>query len=664
MTLLAPLFLAGLLGVGLPLWLHRLSAENPNRQRFSSLMFLEAGEPRRVLAKTLQYLLLLALRIAVIALLVLAFVEPTLWRPPQAATGEGARLHVIVLDASASMAAGERWDRARDAANAILATLAPEDRAQLIAAGRVTAIVTAPTTDRAVLRQSIVSTEPGVFPLDFGQLMRALDGVVRGAELPVVLHLVTDAQETGLPTRFAELAPREAAQLEVHNIARAEGNAAIESLVGSALDGQLTASVRNFTDRTLQKTVRLERNGELVEEQTLELAANERVQASFGALTLAAGPNRVQVTLAPADDLPLDDTRILALKRPEPRPVLLVASDLRAQGAFFVEAAMRTLAALALEPKTVVATELAEETLADYEFVVVADAGALAAAESAQLTDYVESGGAVLVALGARSSGQSEVPLTQQRFTTGMGLSADPDDYFSIGALDASHSALRGLDTLRAAKFFRYAAIVPDAADEVLVSLENGAPLLLERSLGAGRVLLFTSSLDREWNDLPVQPVFVPFVAGLANHMLGGAGFSSEAALGSTLALRAMGLQGGQIFDPAGDPALGLGGGADDVLLDQIGFYELAGGGRSELVAVNFDTRESDLRTLDAATLDRWQALGQRSNTPATSAVAANSDAVTPVPLGYWILFLALLAIGMESWVGNWHLRIRRGIAA
>jgi hypothetical protein len=74
---------------------------------------------------------------------------------------------------------------------------------------------------------------------------------------------------------------------------------------------------------------------------------------------------------------------------------------------------------------------------------------------------------------------------------------------------------------------------------------------LLERSLGAGRVLLFTSSLDREWNDLPVQPVFVPLMAGIANHLLGGAGFSNEADLGSTLAVRALGLQGGQIFDPA-----------------------------------------------------------------------------------------------------------------
>jgi hypothetical protein len=123
MTLLAPLFLAGLLAVGLPLWLHRLSSTNPNRQRFSSLMFLEAGEPRRVLAKTLQYLLLLAMRIAVLVLLVLAFVQPAIWRDPQASGGEGAELHVIVMDTSASMSAGDRWNRATDAADGIIDAL-------------------------------------------------------------------------------------------------------------------------------------------------------------------------------------------------------------------------------------------------------------------------------------------------------------------------------------------------------------------------------------------------------------------------------------------------------------------------------------------------------------------------------------------------------------
>jgi hypothetical protein len=145
---------------------------------------------------------------------------------------------------------------------------------------------------------------------------------------------------------------------------------------------------------------------------------------------------------------------------------------------------------------------------------------------------------------------------------------------------------------------------------------------------------------------------------------LGGAGFSSEADLGSTLAVRALGLQGGQIFDPRGEAALGIGAGGEDVLLDQVGFYEVVGGGRTELVAVNFDPRESDLAPIEAATLDRWRGLGVRAGEQAQQVAEPVAEDEVPNSLGTWLVILLLALAVVESVVGNWHLRIRRGIAA
>src|SRR5919108_6245155 len=188
MSLLAPAFLAGLLAIALPWWLHRLSSDNPNKQKFSSLMFLEPGEPRRVLAKKVQYLLLLALRIGVLVLLALAFTEPAIWRAPEASGAEGARLHLIVLDGSASMTYGDRWDRARAAANDVLDSLGSEDRAQVVLAGRVFAVLGPATADVAALRQALNTAEPGAFRLEYGGLMRSIDGLLRTAQRPLVLH--------------------------------------------------------------------------------------------------------------------------------------------------------------------------------------------------------------------------------------------------------------------------------------------------------------------------------------------------------------------------------------------------------------------------------------------------------------------------------------------
>ncbi len=440
-------------------------------------------------------------------------------------------------------------------------------------------------------------------------------------------------------------------------------NWTIDSFGGSALTGELEASVRSFAAEAAQKTVRLELNGATVAEQMVDVPAGGRAQARFAPLELKAGSNRVTVSLAPADELAADDRRFLALKRPTPRSVLVVAADQRGRGASFVSSALATLKTLALTPDVKPPARLTERPLTEYSFVVVTDAGLLGSAETAALQDYVQGGGRALLAFGPRSGSLTAVPVGGELLRSSNQLGADRT--VSIGEIDATHPALRGVDELRTAKFTRYLPVDPATDDRVLIRLDDGTPLLLERGVGAGRVLLFTSSLDREWNDLPVQPVFVPFLAGLANHLLGGAGFTSEADLGSTLAVRALGLAGGQIFDPRGEKALGLGAG-DDVLLDQIGFYEVVGGGTTELVAVNFDPREADLTPVDATTLERWKGLGIRAKDQAQAAQSAEvpPDEKIPNPLGPLLVIVLLGAAIVESWVGNWHLRIRRGMAA
>ena len=664
MTLLAPLFLLGLLGIALPVWLHRLSSENPNKQSFSSLMFLEPGEPRRVLAKNLQYLLLLALRIGFLVLLVLAFAGPTCFRVPTAAgDGSGGRHHLIVLDASASMGFGNRWRAARSAAREVVADLDIEDVAQVISFGRTAEILTSPSADAGALRAAIDTAEPGVFRIDFGQLSSALDGVMRGAQLPVAVHVITDAQASSVPARFADLAPRQVAMIDIVDIAGSvrEDNWAIESFGGSPISGELQAAVRSFAADESTRTLELMLEDAVIDQQTVVVPPGGLVSVDFAPLTLRAGSNRVRVQLAPGDDLNADDTRYLALQRPEPRPVLIVSGNLRGDDALFATAALDTLAALVIEPTVTDMAQIDTVDFADFRFVIVTDAGTLDAADAARLLDYVESGGAVLLGLGPAAAALSSVPVTGQAMSpTSLGGRSDE---VSIGSLDSGHPALRGVTSLRAARFFRYLEVEPAGEDAVLMALESGAPLLIERLLGDGRVLTYTSTLDRRWNDIVVQPDFVPFISGLANHMLGTAGFTSEAPLGNVLGFRSVGFAGGQVFDPQGEAALGLGG-TDDVILDQIGYYEVVSNGISRFVAVNFDTRESDLRAMGAETLARWEALGSSDSAVDSNTSDAQAGAPEPLPLGWWMLMILVVLIIMESWVGNWHLRVQRGIAS
>ena len=665
MTFLAPAFLLGLLAIGVPVWLHRLSSTNPNRQLFSSSMFLEPGEPRRVLAKKLQYLLLLALRVGVLALLALAFAGPALQGAVQNLVAETARLHVIVMDLSASMGHGGRWQRAGAAADAVAGDLGAGDAAQLVAAGRVVEVLEEPTLDRDAIRRGVASLEPGPFALDYGQLMRSVDSLVRGAELPVTVHLVTDAQRSALPPRFADLAPRTPLELIIHDVSAApEGNLSVEGLAWSPVSGDFIAGVRSYSDETMERTVTLRLNGAVAGERRISVGPGDTAQVAFEGLELAAGGNRVTAELTPGDDLAVDDRRHLAVERPEPRPVLMVGTDGRGGASPFVASALGTLAAQDYRIDPVAAAALADSALEDYVFVVVTDAGVLADEDAALLRGYVESGGALFMALSRRSAGLAAAPVTGHEFEPFSDFGRQDGEFLAVGALDRSHPALGRMDDVRRARFYRHVAVQPQDGDRVLMRLDGGGPLLVEHTLGAGRVMLYGSSLDREWNDLPVQPVFVPMIAQLAAYLAGDHQAGSEARLGAALSARAMGFAGAQVFAPDGGMALGIAGAGagDDVLVDQIGFYEVVGAGRTELVAVNVYPMESDPAPMTGDELARWSELAPGAE---QAGVAISGMMETP-PTELWPWIVALLAalVLAESWIGNQHLTVRRGIAA
>src|ERR1041385_618549 len=99
MGFLTPWFLAGTLAVGLPVWLHLLKKHKSTPLPFSSLMFFEQHTQSSIKHRRLRYLLLFALRTALIALIVLAFAHPYVQRtaPPLQRSGE---VTVVAIDNS------------------------------------------------------------------------------------------------------------------------------------------------------------------------------------------------------------------------------------------------------------------------------------------------------------------------------------------------------------------------------------------------------------------------------------------------------------------------------------------------------------------------------------------------------------------------------------
>ena len=132
--LLAPWFLAGLLAIGVPLWLHRIARRERIKVPFASLMLLAASEVRDTSRRHLRYWFLLAVRIALLVLLALAFAQPLFNANSAALNASTAQLHAIVLDTSLSMQYGDHWQRATQQARSLINNLKGGDRALLVAA--------------------------------------------------------------------------------------------------------------------------------------------------------------------------------------------------------------------------------------------------------------------------------------------------------------------------------------------------------------------------------------------------------------------------------------------------------------------------------------------------------------------------------------------------
>jgi len=210
-----------------------------------------------------------------------------------------------------------------------------------------------------------------------------------------------------------------------------------------------------------------------------------------------------------------------------------------------------------------------------------------------------------------------------------------------------------------------YFAIRVDPGDaRVVARLSDQTPLLIEKKIGEGRVLLFTSGLDNITNDFPLHPIFVPFVEQTALYLSGTERRSGSRAVDSFLELRSSKEQsvGVEVVDPDGHRPLSLkeATSAQTYQLARAGFYELKlASGRHDVIGVNPDRRESNLEVLPDETLSLWR--GNSGNGVQQAAAQGSAQEQTqPYSLWWYIMLLVLAAVFAESLLADQYLVAQR----
>lgn len=669
MGLLAPWFLAGALAVGVPLYLHLLRRHTSTPQQFSSLMFVEPRTQSSIRHRRLRYLALLTLRLLVLLLLVLAFANPYIKRATVSASGE--RLLVIAVDNSLSMRAGSRLDDAKREALSLLASRNPAQRAQVLAFGSQVQVMTQPVIDPAGLRNAVESIQPGDSRGSFGALAGAMRSIAQTVQTPIELHVFSDMQRTNMPPSFSEMAMPANVSLVLHPASKgAAANWTVESVnapaqVWDPKKARVEAVVAGFDTAAATRTVSLVVNGKTLATKQANVPANGRASVEFDSLDVPYGFSRCAVKIDSADAMPADDQYMFSVRRSDPQRVLFVHESNDSRSPLYFGAALGSSAQSAFIMETVPGSQVQGTDPTKYAFVVISDSSLSEGAQNV-LMRYVRAGGNLLIAAGTTMARLSTVPILGNAISGSHYYSRDGAGFASVSDTDTSYAPVGKADQWGGVKFYYAVAIDPTGA-HVIAHLNDQTPLVLEKQIGEGRVVVFASGFDNLTNDLPLHPMFVPFVQETAGDLSGLQQREGMALVDSYMQLRTAKEQAVSVdvTDPEGKHPLSIqqAAKAQSIQLTEAGFYEVRlANGRQDMVGVNADRRESDLTPMADDVMSLWTGKSPNGQSATSGASSADDSAPEKTPYSIaWYVLLALAAVALaESVLASRYLGTQR----
>ncbi len=667
MSFLSPWFLLGLLGVAIPLAIHLSRRQKAEKVVFSTIRFLKQTPKKMILFQKIRHWLLLLIRAAIIALLAVAFARPFFSQAISENAGWSPRSVVILLDTSMSMRYGDVFDKAKKAVIALLESFQTGDEAALITFSDGTEKATELTTDLIQLATVVRNFDsPGFKSTSYLPALRLADQTLRSARYPdKTVVLVSDFQHRAVgaidtPWRLSPGVAFEGIKIgdqETTNLAVTEINSAARLIRGQA-EHVILARVQNLGTQPLTETrITLNIDEKTVETQKIDLTGKSEAIATFRTQFKEQGIYRVAVTVEDEFFVP-DNTFYFTVNVLRPLAVLSIvdaaAAKAHAGETRWFESALGIGDETPFHLDQVQSKEITTDMLQRYQVVVLLNVSALDPAQVAHIAAYLEQGGGLLIAPADRVNAGTfnrlfhdltPAALDQKHIAGGGG-------FLSISGINRRHPIIKSMGfgetgDLGAARFHGHWSTKPKPGSNVILRFDNGQAALLEKMAGQGRVLLFTSSLDTQWNNLPRRGLYVPLVHETLRYL----GFYEEKkpsyTVGEPVRLRLPAGNAVRVIDPSGAEALLTSAIAKEVFYrstDRPGFYDVHGRPAQNILAVNASPVESDLSFVPPAQIGA-ALVKDATRVPITQAAGASTIAAYAEKsqrLWWWVLLVVL----------------------
>jgi len=519
MTFVAPTILLGTLLIAAPIVLHLIMRQQPKRLEFPALRFLVARAETNRRKLKLRNLILLLLRCAAILLLALALARPSLQSGGILPDQEAPVAAALVFDTAPRMEYRQdnktRLDAARETADWLIEQF-PGNSEVWVLDSRPAA--SAFPLDVGAARDRVGRLSGTTAPRSLGEtlddaLKLVQESTQQRKEVYVFSDLSQGAWSSDAAVRWRERL-RQHPEIGVYLI-----DVGIEQPKNASL-GELRLSRQSVAEGTplvLETAVaqvggdgeravellvagadgKLEKRGE----QSRTLVGGQPQSISFNLSALPPGTHQGVVRVVGEDGLAADDARFFTVAAEAKQKVLLAAPEPAADYARWVRSALSTR----FDCRVVGLEELAGLTLDEFAAVFLLDPTPLEASQWRRLAEYVDAGGGLALALGRNAqvepfneaAAQELLPaLLARQFRTGsrpVYLAPENLDHPALAPFRSRQGSLPWED-FPVEKYWQLGELTGGA--NVLVPFSNGDPAVVERPVGKGRVLLFTTSLS------------------------------------------------------------------------------------------------------------------------------------------------------------------------
>lgn len=615
MAFLNPLFLLGVAAAAIPIFVHLVRRTRARKVEFASLMFLRRIEQKTIRKRKLRNLALLALRCAALLLLALAFARPYFPSQSSSASTGDRPASVILVDSSYSMRYADVFDRARAAARETIGNQGAGAQVALVSFAQNSEVLMPLKANAAEALALVDNLQPGLGSTDYMQAIQAAESILKDSTATAKsVYLISDFQETGWdraapPVKLSpgiELIPVEVGQPRASNVAVTDVRA--DAIIyGQKYPGKVVARLNNFSsDQEVETAVELRLNDLVVERREVRIDPASTQTIEFAGFNVPDGSNRASVEIT-GDDFTLDNKYFFSVSREDQTRVLAIETATRGRSeSFFIQQSLLAGENTRYELTVKTAGAISPSDVDSYRVIIVNDAQEISDSLAAALKGFVERGGGLILVAGKHTE-PADFERTFGTIAPAQLLekSQPRGGYALMSQIKTDHpvfSLFARSGRLTSTRVYAYHRAEPRPESVTIAALDDGSPVMIERLAGSGKVLQLTTTLDTAWNDLPLTPLFLPFVRQMLEYLDGREGISAYT-IGQVFAARpdaggalplVEGPAGNRIEDARKNPS-----GELSINAAEAGFYRLRYQARQENVAVNLDTRDSDLTRLD-----------------------------------------------------------------